>query len=65
MMQSLIQILDLVGVAVFALSGALVASRKEMDLISFGLMATLTGIVGGAGGAGAVSVTRSSRYHRR
>lgn len=42
-----IQIVDLIGVAVFAASGALVASRKEMDLIGFGLMATLTGIGGG------------------
>ena len=42
-----VQILDLIGVAVFAASGALVASRKEMDLIGFGLMATLTGIGGG------------------
>lgn len=39
--------LDLLGVAVFACSGALVASRKEMDLIGFGLMATATGIGGG------------------
>ncbi len=42
-----VQFLDLIGVAVFAASGALVASRKEMDLIGFGLMATLTGIGGG------------------
>ena len=42
-----LQILDLIGIAVFAASGALVASRKEMDLIGFGLMATLTGIGGG------------------
>ena len=42
-----VQTLDLTGVAVFAASGALVASRKEMDLIGFGLMATLTGIGGG------------------
>ena len=39
--------LDLLGVAVFAVSGALVASRKEMDLIGFGLMASLAGIGGG------------------
>lgn len=42
-----VQTLDLIGAAVFAASGALVASRKEMDLIGFGLMATLTGIGGG------------------
>ncbi len=35
------------GVVVFAASGALVASRKEMDLIGFGLMACLTGVGGG------------------
>ena len=44
---SLLQILDLLGVAVFAASGALVASRKEMDVIGFALMASLTGIGGG------------------
>jgi len=43
-----IYLLDLFGVAVFAASGALVASRKEMDLIGFGLLATLTGIGGGS-----------------
>jgi uncharacterized membrane protein YeiH len=44
---SFILILDLTAVAVFAASGALVASRKEMDLIGFGLMASLTGVGGG------------------
>ena len=39
--------LDLFGVAVFAATGALVASRKQMDLIGFGLMASATGIGGG------------------
>lgn len=39
--------LDLIGVAVFAISGALVASRKELDLVGFGLIATVTGIGGG------------------
>lgn len=47
MADGLFHALDLAGVAVFAASGALVASRKEMDLIGFGLMATLTGIGGG------------------
>lgn len=46
-LSDLITVLDLTGVAVFAATGALVASRKEMDLIGFGLMATLTGIGGG------------------
>src|SRR3546814_17675307 len=39
--------LDLLGVPVFALSGALVASRKQMDIIGFGLLASATGIGGG------------------
>ena len=39
--------LDLLGVAVFAASGALVASRKEMDIVGFALVGTLTGIGGG------------------
>lgn len=39
--------LDLLGVAVFAATGALVASRKQMDIIGFGLMASATGIGGG------------------
>lgn len=39
--------MDILGVIVFAASGALVASRKEMDLIGFGLMACLTGVGGG------------------
>ncbi len=47
-MPSLLQYLDLIGIAVFAISGALVASRKEMDLVGFGLMASLTGIGGGS-----------------
>jgi uncharacterized membrane protein YeiH len=39
--------LDLFGVAVFALSGALEASRRQMDLVGFMLIATVTGIGGG------------------
>ncbi|MDB5377821.1 MAG: putative rane protein YeiH, partial [Rubritepida sp.] len=31
--------LDLAGIAVFAASGALVASRKQMDAVGFVLMA--------------------------
>lgn len=46
-MQTFIAVLDIMGVIVFAASGALVASRKEMDLIGFGLMACLTGVGGG------------------
>ena len=46
-MNTFIYWLDLSGTAVFAASGALVASRKEMDLVGFGLLATVTGIGGG------------------
>ena len=46
-MTGLIHWLDLLGVAVFAASGALVASRKEMDIVGFALVGTLTGIGGG------------------
>ena len=40
-------VLDWFGVIVFAISGALVASRKQMDLVGFALLATVTGIGGG------------------
>ncbi|HEX7073386.1 MAG TPA: trimeric intracellular cation channel family protein [Hyphomicrobiaceae bacterium] len=39
--------LDWFGVAVFATTGALVASRKQMDLIGFILLGTVTGVGGG------------------
>jgi uncharacterized membrane protein YeiH len=45
--QTFIFIMNIMGVIVFAASGALVASRKEMDLVGFGLMASLTGVGGG------------------
>ena len=35
------------GVIVFAISGALVASRKQMDVVGFALLSTVTGIGGG------------------
>ena len=38
---------ELIGVAVFALSGALMAARKGMDPFGFALLATLTGVGGG------------------
>lgn len=46
-MSGFIHWLDLLGVAVFAASGALVASRKEMDVVGFALVGTITGIGGG------------------
>ncbi|MFY8152265.1 MAG: trimeric intracellular cation channel family protein, partial [Hyphomicrobiales bacterium] len=39
--------LDWLGIVAFAVTGALVASRKEMDLFGFALLATVTGIGGG------------------
>ena len=39
--------LDIAGVAVFAASGALAASRKQMDIVGFVLIAAVTGIGGG------------------
>jgi uncharacterized membrane protein YeiH len=39
--------LDWFGVVVFAVSGALVASRKQMDIVGFALLGTVTGIGGG------------------
>ncbi|WP_373088071.1 trimeric intracellular cation channel family protein [Sneathiella sp.] len=47
MFPEFVTFLDLIGVAVFAATGSLVASRKQMDLIGFGIIATLTGIGGG------------------
>jgi uncharacterized membrane protein YeiH len=47
MMPAFVYWLDIVGVAVFAATGALAASRKQMDLIGFALLATFTGIGGG------------------
>jgi uncharacterized membrane protein YeiH len=39
--------LDLAGIAVFAASGALVASRKQLDIVGFVLIAAITGFGGG------------------
>jgi uncharacterized membrane protein YeiH len=47
MLETLITLLDVLGVAVFAVTGALVASRKQMDVVGFALLATVTGIGGG------------------
>ena len=44
---SILLLLDFGGVAVFAISGALVASRKCLDPVGFALVATVTGIGGG------------------
>lgn len=42
-----IQLFDYAGVAVFAATGALAASRKELDVIGFAFLAALTGVGGG------------------
>lgn len=42
-----LSILDWLGVIVFTITGALVASRKQMDVIGFVLLGTITGIGGG------------------
>lgn len=39
--------LDWLGVIVFAITGCLVASRKQMDVVGFALLGTATGIGGG------------------
>lgn len=42
-----IELFDYAGIAVFAATGALAASRKQLDLISFLFLAGVTGIGGG------------------
>ena len=42
-----IALLDYAGVAVFAATGALAASRKQLDIIGFLFLASITGIGGG------------------
>lgn len=44
---SAITFLDYVGVTLFAVTGALSASRKQMDIIGFLFLATVTGVGGG------------------
>ncbi len=47
MFQSGIAFLDWLGIVAFAVTGALAASRNEMDLVGFVLLGTVTGIGGG------------------
>jgi uncharacterized membrane protein YeiH len=47
MLQQLILVLDWFGICVFAVTGALVASRKQMDIVGFALLGSVTGIGGG------------------
>ena len=46
-MTVLVQVLDWFGIAVFAATGALIASRKQMDIFGFALLGTTTGVGGG------------------
>lgn len=47
MLDTLVQLFDWLGVAVFAATGGLVAARKQMDIVGFALLATATGVGGG------------------
>ncbi len=46
-LDALLRWLDVVAIGVFAASGALVASRKQMDAVGFVLIAVVTGFGGG------------------
>jgi uncharacterized membrane protein YeiH len=45
--ESSIAILDWLGIVAFTITGALVASRNQMDVVGFVLLGTVTGIGGG------------------
>ncbi len=47
MLQTLTFALDWLGLCVFAVTGALVASRKQMDIVGFALLGSVTGVGGG------------------
>lgn len=42
-----LETLNLAGIAVFALSGALLAAEKKQDIVTFGFFAVVTGVGGG------------------
>lgn len=44
---ALLEAFEVTGLAVFALTGALVAGRRGLDLLAFAMLATVTGIGGG------------------
>jgi uncharacterized membrane protein YeiH len=44
---NVLQLLDYAGVAVFAATGALAASRKQLDVVGFVFLAAVTGMGGG------------------
>jgi uncharacterized membrane protein YeiH len=47
LLNTAVTLLDWLGVVVFAVSGTLVASRKQMDIVGFALLGIVTGIGGG------------------
>lgn len=47
MLATIIAVLDGLGIIVFAVTGALVASRKQMDIVGFALLGIVTGVGGG------------------
>lgn len=47
MFQTVTSALDWLGIIAFTVTGALVASRKQMDVIGFVVLGTVTGIGGG------------------
>ncbi len=44
MFDAILSVLDWAGLVVFAITGALVASRKQMDIVGFCLLASVTGV---------------------
>ena len=46
-MEDVVNIIDLVAVAVFAISGALAAAEQKLDILGFILFGTITGVGGG------------------
>lgn len=46
-MNHVLLFIDYAGVAVFAITGCLVAAKKQLDIVSFILLGTVTGIGGG------------------
>ena len=47
MFQTVASVLDWLGIVAFTVTGALVASRKRMDVVGFVVLGTVTGIGGG------------------
>ncbi len=60
---SLLVALDLAAVIVFALTGALVASRAQLDIVGFVFVASLTAVGGGT--VRDLLLDRQSRARRR